>query len=471
MQQLSNEVYTRKTAVVERIVQFGTGNFLRAFVDWLIHEANLQQQQDLGIVIVQSTSGSTSEVINAQDGLYTLVTQGIQNGQQVNYEQVIESVTRSISLQNQYEEYMKLAVSEDLQYVVSNTTEAGIVYEQLPFDAQPSTNFVANVTHFLWKRYETFGADPSKGLIFLPCELIEQNGTALKNGIVSYANAWDLGQSFIDWVTGANTFCNTLVDRIVPGFPKSQYEELTLKLGYEDKLLVAAEPYYIWVIENEEALHSFPLVTNQFEVKLVDDLSYYRERKVKMLNGAHSALTPLAILLDTDTVGQVMEHSKLRPFVQRLLVQEVIPTINGDKEQLMTYQQAILERFENPFIAHYVKSIALNALAKFKTRNIPSLLAYYKQYATLPKHLTTALAAWIYLYQTPEVFSPQDAPEAIEQIKAKPLAGVLSNENLWGIDLTTIPQLEQFVGEAITAFKESQTAQFIAELEEEALGL
>ena len=471
MQQLSNEVYTRKTAVVERIVQFGTGNFLRAFVDWLIHEANLQQQQDLGIVIVQSTSGSTSEVINAQDGLYTLVTQGIQNGKQVNYEQVIESVTRSISLQKQYEEYMKLAVSEDLQYVVSNTTEAGIVYEELPFEQQPSTNFVANVTHFLWKRYETFGGDPSKGLIFLPCELIEQNGTTLKNGIVSYANAWNLGKNFIDWVTSANTFCNTLVDRIVPGFPKSQHEELTLKLGYDDKLLVSAEPYYIWVIENEEALHSFPLVNNKFEVKLVEDLSYYRERKVKMLNGAHSALTPLAILMNIDTVGQVMEHQTLRPFVQRLLVEEVIPTINGDKEQLITYQQAVLERFENPFIAHYVKSIALNAIAKFKTRNIPSLLAYYKQYETLPKHLTTALAAWIYLYQTPAVFSPQDAPEAIEQITAKPLAAVLRNENLWGIDLTTIPQLEQFVGQAIAAFKEHQTAQFIAELEEGVLGL
>lgn len=470
MQQLSNEVYTRKTAVVERIVQFGTGNFLRAFVDWLINEANIQQQQDLGIVIVQSTSGSTSEVINAQDGLYTLVTQGIQNGKQVNYEQVIESVTRSISLQKQYEEYMKLAISEDLQYVVSNTTEAGIVYEELPFDKQPSTNFVANVTHFLWKRYETFGGDPSKGLIFLPCELIEQNGTALKNGIVSYANAWNLEQNFIDWVTSANTFCNTLVDRIVPGFPKSQHEELTMKLGYHDKLFVSAEPYYIWVIENEEALHSFPLVNNKFEVKLVEDLSYYRERKVKMLNGAHSALTPLAILMKIDTVGQVMEHPGLKPFVQRLLAQEVIPTINGDKEQLITYQQAVLERFENPFIAHYVKSIALNAIAKFKTRNIPTLLAYYTQYETLPKHLTTALAAWIYLYQTPAVFSPQDAPEAIEQINANSLEVVLRNENLWGIDLTTIPQLEQFVWQAIAAFKEQQTAQFIAELEEEVLG-
>ncbi|MER2115510.1 MAG: mannitol-1-phosphate 5-dehydrogenase, partial [Solibacillus isronensis] len=172
-----------------------------------------------------------------------------------------------------------------------------------------------------------------------------------------------------------------------------------------------------------------------------------------------------------DTVGQVMKHQTLRPFVQRLLVKEVIPTINGDKEQLITYQQAVLERFENPFIAHYVKSIALNAIAKFKTRDIPSLLAYYKQYETLPKHLTTALAAWIYLYQTPAVFSPQDAPEAIEQITAKPLESILSNENLWGIDLTTIPQLEQFVRHAIAAFKEQQTAQFIAELEEEVMEL
>src|SRR5690606_18058424 len=290
-------------------------------------------------------------------------------------------------------------------------------------------------------------------------------------GIVSYANAWNLGQNFIDWVTNANTFCNTLVDRIVPGFPKTQQEELTLKLGYHDKLLVSAEPYYIWVIENEETLHSFPLANDKFEVKLVEDLSYYRERKVKMLNGAHSALTPLAILMHIDTVGQVMEHQTLRPFVQRLLAEEVIPTINGDKEQLITYQQAVLERFENPFIAHYVKSIALNAIAKFKTRNIPSLLAFYKQYETLPKHLTTALAAWIYLYQTPAVFSPQDAPEEIEQISEKPIEAVLRDENLWGTDLTTIPQLEQFVVQAIEAFKEQKTAQFIAELEEEVLGL
>ena len=466
MTQLSNAVYKRQTAVVERIVQFGTGNFLRAFVDWLVDDLNRSQSLDLGVVIVQSTNGQIAQTINEQDGLYTVVTQGLKNGEEINDAQVIECVTRSIALQTEYEAYLALAASPDLQLVVSNTTEAGIHYATIPYDQQPSTSFVANLTHFLYKRYEAFNGDQTKGLTILPCELIEANGDELKATIIQYAKAWYLPEAFTEWLHEANTFCNTLVDRIVPGFPKDQIEGLTARLGYEDELIVMAEPYYIWVIEAMESLRNvLPFKANVHNVLLVDSLQLYRERKVKVLNGAHTALTPVALLLNVETVSEALAHPVIGEFVEKFIAQEVLPTIDADEASLELYKNDVMERFKNPFIKHYVKSIALNTIAKYKTRNVPALLEYAQKTGELPTRAVTALAAWIYLYKNEQQFTPIDEAATIELLRSQNTRTILQNESLWGADLTVIEGLESFVEQAMQAFEKQQANEWLAALE------
>lgn len=466
MAQLSNTIYKRETAVVERIVQFGTGNFLRAFVDWLVDDLNKSQNLDFGIVIVQSTNGKTAQTINEQDGLYTVVTQGLKNGKQVDETQVIESVTRSIALQTQYEDYLKLATSPDLQIVVSNTTEAGIRYEDVEASQQPSTNFVANLTHFLWARYKAFSGDPTKGLTILPCELIEANGDELKSTIIRYAKAWDLESSFIDWVINANTFCNTLVDRIVPGYPKDQKDALEKRLNYTDQLLVMAEPYYIWVIEATESLRQIlPFEETIHNVLLVDSLQVYRERKVKVLNGAHTALTPIALLLQIETVSEALANPVIETYVEQFISKEVLPTIDADEPALVQYKNDVIERFKNPYIKHYVKSIALNTIAKYKTRNVPTLVEFAGKSTQLPKYSLTALAAWIYLYKTESLFEPTDEVAIIEYIRSHDVQSILQSEQLWGVDLTQMDGATTFVEVAIKSFEQQQAAEWVAALE------
>ena len=466
MTQLSNAVYKRQTAVVERIVQFGTGNFLRAFVDCLVDDLNKSQSLDLGVVIVQSTNGQTAQTINEQEGLYTVVTQGLKNDKEINDAQVIECVTRSIALQSEYEAYLALAASPNLQIIVSNTTEAGIHYVNIPYDQQPSTNFVANLTHFLYRRYEAFNGDQTRGLTILPCELIEANGDELKATIIQYAKAWHLQEAFIEWLHVANTFCNTLVDRIVPGYPKDQIEDLTARLGYEDELVVIAEPYYIWVIEATESLRNvLPFKADIHNVLLVDSLQLYRERKVKVLNGAHTALTPMALLLNVETVSEALAHPVIGEFVENYIVQEVLPTIDADEASLEQYKNDVIERFKNPFIKHYVKSIALNTIAKYKTRNVPALLEYAQETGELPFRAVTALAAWIYLYKNDRLFTPTDEAATIKILRSQDVQSILQNESLWGADLTAIEGLVSFVEQAMQAFEKLQAKEWIAALE------
>lgn len=449
MQQLSERHYTRQTAVVERVIQFGTGNFLRAFVDWLIDDVNKQQQTDIGVVVVQSTNGSTAARMNEQNGLYTVLTQGLQDGERVDAHTVVECVTRSIALQQQYEDYLQLATAEDIRYIVSNTTEAGIRYEELAYEQRAMPNFVANVTQLLYARYRAFSGDRQKGFVFLPCELIEQNGDTLRQVILQYAQAWALPADFVAWVSEANTFCNTLVDRIVPGYPKDA-ATVAETLGYEDCLMVMAEPYYIWVIEGGEVLAKALAFDTRWNVLFVDDLSYYRERKVKVLNGAHTALTPLACIANVATVREAVEHAEISVFLTRLLQREVLPTIDAPQQELTMYMNDVVERFKNPFIDHYVKSIALNAISKFKTRNVPIIVQRAK--TALPVETLTALAAWIYLYRTPEKFEPTDDAATIAFIRTHSIEAILQNVSLWGVNLDDIVGVRSFVTQTIERF-------------------
>lgn len=458
MQHLTKTAHN-KTEYPERVLQFGTGNFLRAFTDWMIHRMNKEAGFNGSVVVVQSTKRGAAETINEQDGLYSLFLQGMLDGKAVRRHEVVESISRALNVHEQFEDYMALAENPDLRFVVSNTTEAGIAFDaEDRVDSRPQTSFPGKLTALLWKRFTFFKGDEAKGLIIIPCELIDQNGAALKEIVRRYASEWQLDPAFINWLDTANTFCNSLVDRIVPGYPKNNKEELGRELGYEDELMTVGEHYHLWAIEGPEWLREeFPAHAAGLNVKIVDDLAPYRSSKVYILNGAHTGLTPVALLSGIETVKETMTKSETKAFVEELIFQEIIPATQLPKEETMSFANKVLDRFANPFVQHYVKSIALNAMPKFKTRNVPVLIKHVETFDEVPERIVLALAAWIHVYKESETDeahiveffrSEWDACDGTEASIRQLAENVLAYEALWEQDLNEISGLT----EAVTRF-------------------
>ena len=465
MKTVNQTVTTRYNTRPEKIVQFGEGNFLRAFADWMVDLANEQGVFEGSVVLCQPISSPVIwEKINKQEGIYTLVMRGVEDGKAQEKTRVITSVSRCLNLVNQYEELKKLARSADVQIVISNTTEAGIAYhagDQLT--DTPPASFPAKVTAFLYERYKAFGADPSKGLLFLPVELIDFNGTHLKELVLRYAREWNLEEEFIQWVDNDNHFTNTLVDRIVTGYPKDQIEQFRQKLGYEDEILVTSELFNLWVIEGKkEWAEKLPIHKTSAHVLWVDDVKPYKMRKVRILNGGHTSTVLAAFLAGHNIVLDFMSDPVFKTYLHTLLYKEVIPTLPLPKEELENFAAAVEERFSNPYIKHKLLDISLNSCAKFTARCLPSLLEYVKQNNTLPQLLTFSLAALIKFYQIEEEnglyfgrrngekYPVKDTPEVLAFFAkvwhtGSPAAiahAVLSNTALWGQDLTLVAGLE-----------------------------
>ncbi|HLR75042.1 MAG TPA: tagaturonate reductase, partial [Virgibacillus sp.] len=297
MQKL-NENVIKKQVYPEKILQFGEGNFMRAFVDWKIDLLNQKTDFNGSVVVVQPIEQGLVNQLNEQDGLYTLYLQGIKNGEAVKEHSVIQSISRGLDLMTDYDEYLKVAENPELRFIFSNTTEAGITYDETDqLTDKPQKTFPGKLTAFLYHRYQIFQGDSNKGFILIPCELIEQNGQKLEEIVLRYAEQWDLGADFINWIHEGNTFCNSLVDRIVPGYPKDTIEEITEELGYRDELVVVGEQYHLWVIEGPEWIQDeFPVDQIGLNVLFVEDLTPYRTMKVRILNGAHTAMTPVYYL-------------------------------------------------------------------------------------------------------------------------------------------------------------------------------
>lgn len=461
----------------EKILQFGEGNFLRAFVDWMIDILNEKTDFNGNVVLVQPLDRGLSDMINAQKGLYTTVLRGVQNGKTVEQYRTINSVSRCL---NPYKaddraEYLKLAESEDLRFIISNTTEAGIAYHSGDnLDDEMQVSFPAKVCSFLYKRYQAFGGDASKGLIVIPCELIDKNGDNLKRIVKQYAQEWNLEEKFVLWLDEACDFCNSLVDRIVPGYPRAEAEALCTKLGYQDNLLDSAEIFHLWVIECHKAFHEDELPFNKAGLNVVwtDDMSFYRTRKVRILNGAHTMSVLAAYQAGLNTVQDcIADKALLYPFMHSGIFEEIIPSMDGSKQELEAYAADVLERFENPYNPHQLLSISLNSVSKFKTRDLPSLLGYYEKQGKLPKRLVFALSALISFYEGTEyegaalkgnrgneTYLIQDGSEVLSffadlykqggtaEEKAQRLAkAVLSNQKWWAQDLSTVPGLENAV--------------------------
>ncbi len=461
----------------EKVMQFGEGNFLRAFADYFIDVANEKAGYNAKAVLVQPIASGLTEIINRQEGLYTLYLRGSEKGQKADYKRVISACSRALNpyAPDGWNAVLALAKSPDLSVIISNTTEAGIVYDSsCKFDDVPPSSFPAKLTRVLHERY-TAGLG---GLVILSCELIDNNGKELLSCVNKYIDQWGLDDGFRDWVNGKNIFCSTLVDRIVPGRirDKNELEALNQANGYEDELIDVGEIFGVWVIEGPAELEDMlPFKKAGLPVHVVPDVTPYKKRKVRILNGAHTGFVPGAYLAGFDIVRDCMHNDTIRGFMNKMLYDEIIPTLPLDKKDLTEFAEAVQDRFNNPFVNHELMSISLNSTSKWRARNMPSLLEYFDAKKSLPPCLTMSLAAYIAFYSSSiqeltdkglvcrrekNSYTVSDDRSVLEFYFARKDYGaeslvhdVLCNKDFWGQDLTCITGLEQKVDEYLNLIR------------------
>ena len=464
-QALNRQTVSNIQIYPERVVQFGGGNFLRAFVDWVIEILNAETDFASGVVLVKATSG-TYDALDKQDGLFHTLLRGIQARELVEESKLITCVNRTLYPYEDFEAYLALARQPEIRFVFSNTTEAGITFVETDNATdEPPSSFPAKLTVFLLERYRYFEGASDKGCIIIPTELIVDNGTKLREIILQYAEKWGIEAGFVDWIKAHNMFCNTLVDRIVTGFPEADAKTISDSLGYDDELLVAGEIYHSWIIEAQATLlDEFPVnqTKTPLNIKIIDDASIYRTIKVRLLNGAHTSIVPIGYLLGIESVRESVEHAGLGQFVQDLLQKEVIPSIDGvDPDELQAFANDVLDRFRNPHIHHRLLAIALNSTSKFKERLLPSLLGYHAKTGQLPSRIVLAFSALIRFYKGEwqgEVIPVKDDAEVMAWFKVQweqaesveaLVTTVLQNDSLWGQGLSLIDGLAEQVTENI----------------------
>lgn len=384
----------------ERVLQFGEGNFLRAFVDYFIDVMNEKAGFNSKVVLCQPIAPGLADMINDQEGLYTLFLRGYENGKKVNQKRVISCVSRCLNPYKNYDEVLACAENPDLRYIACNTTEAGITYDPAcQFTDIPAGSYPAKLTQFLYKRFEKFGKEAGKGFVILSCELIDNNGKELEKCVLQYADQWKLGDEFIQWIKAENIFCSTLVDRIVTGYPRNEASAICEELGYLDNIIDTGEIFGFWVIEGPESLKKeLPFAEAGLPVLITDNHKPYKQRKVRILNGAHTSFVLGAYLAGQDIVRDCMEDEVICGFMNKTIYDEIIPTLTLPKEELMDFAAAVTERFKNPFIDHALLAISLNSTSKWKARVMPSFKGYVEKYGALPKCITASFAFYIAFY-------------------------------------------------------------------------
>ncbi|MBQ7107588.1 MAG: tagaturonate reductase [Clostridia bacterium] len=415
--------YNKPTRPI-KVLQFGEGGFLRGFVDWMLQKLNDADLWNGSVVVAQPIENGLCDMLDAQNCIYTHVIRGAE-GVETSLIDVIDSCVKPYE---DFDAYLKLAENPDLRFIVSNTTEAGITFnEKDKFTDVPPKSFPAKLTILMKKRFD-LGLG---GFVFLPCELIDRNGDNLKKTVLQYAKLWSLGEDFINWVEKENVFCNTLVDRINTGYPKGE----ALDLDYEDKLVNTSEFFHLWVIETDYDLEAeLPFSKAGLNVIVTKDaLERYRTRKVRILNGAHTSMVCYALLSGIETVKECMDNEGMHSFLKDCLFEEIIPTLDLPKEELLDYANSVLTRFANPYIKHYLSAIVLNSVSKFKVRVLPSVLEYKNRFGSYPKNLIFGLSKLIEFYKTG---APNDDADVTEFVKTKSLEEILKNADLWGTDIS-----------------------------------
>lgn len=466
MEKLSSKLFKKKKRPV-KIMQFGEGNFLRAFVDWIIDEMNTKEVFNGSVVVVQPMPFGRCKELKESDGLYTLYLQGLNNGEVVKKHQVISCIDDLVNPFEEYEKYLNYAKSEDLEFIISNTTEAGIALDENDVDfSKTPTSFPGKLLALLEVRYHFFKGDLNKGLEIIPCELIDHNGDTLKDVLVKLASIKGMDKDFLNWLVAANRFYNTLVDRIVPGYPRENAQQLQEELGYLDDNMVVGEVFHLWVIDGPKGLEEkFPAPKAGLNVLYVESIKPYKERKVKILNGSHTCLVPVSYLSNIDTVRETIEDEQLSKFVNEFIFDEVVPTINIPRNEMDAYSKSVLERYANPFVRHELMSIALNSITKYKTRILPTVLQNIKDLHKLPSHSLFSLAALMAFYKG------QRGSESIKLVDdqcfldlfkdlwsqfdgskegcKKIVTRVLGLEEHWEIDLNQIEGMTNFVTDCL----------------------
>ena len=438
-----------------KVIQFGEGNFLRAFVDWIIWKTNQNTDFNAGVVVVQPIDKGMVDVLNEQEGLYHVNLQGLDKGEAVDSVEMVDVINGGLNPYTDFEGYLSLAENPDVRFVISNTTEAGIAFDPTcRLSDKPASSYPGKLTQLLYHRYNHFNGDHSKGLIILPCELIFLNGKELKKCIYQYIELWQLPEGFKMWFEqSCGVYC-TLVDRIVPGYPKDTISQIHERIGYEDKLVVKGEVFHLWVIEAPESVaREFPADKAGLNVLFVESEAPYHDRKVTLLNGPHTVLSPVGYLSGLDTVKECVEDGEVGAFVRKVMYEELMETLDLPKAELQTFADSVTERFLNPYVKHFVTSIMLNSFPKYKTRDLPGLKTYLERKGKLPEGLVLGLAAIITYYKggmrgDVEIV-PNDDPAIIELLRGlwasgdmdKISQGVLGAEFIWGEDLNEISGL------------------------------
>lgn len=433
----------------ETVIQFGEGNFLRGFFDYFLDIMNSEGLYDGKAVVIQPRAGGKCELLNRQNCEYNLYLRGIENSKIKKEHRLIKAISRCIDPYKSFEEYMALADNPDFRFIVSNTTEAGIAFDKnCSFEDKPCISFPGKLTQLLYRRYK----NNMKGFIFLPCELIDNNGDELKKCILEYADLWKLEADFIRWINNENIFANTLVDRIVTGYPDDE----TVDLHSDDKFLDTAEIFHLWVIEGNFE-NEMPLKKSGFNVVWTEDVKPYKKIKVRILNGAHTSLVAGAILSGIATVGEAINDETASAFLNKCMNEEILPTI-GDNEESRSFANSVFDRFANPFIKHKWRSIALNSVSKFSVRVLPTLLEYKKKNGVSPPCLTMALAYLIYFYKNDV---PEDSPEAIEKMKTGSISKILRDDGLWQADVSDMNNIVTEYYEKIKAVGAKEAMKWI----------
>ena len=412
------------------------------------------------VVVVQPIENGMIDMFNGQDCLYHVNLQGLDNGEPVNSLTKIDVISRALNVYTQNDEFMRLAEQPEMRFVISNTTEAGITFDPTcKFTDKPASSYPGKLTQLLYHRYEYFKGDMSKGLIVFPCELIFLNGHKLKECILQYIELWQLGAEFKDWFLHACGVYATLVDRIVPGFPRKEIDEIKAKLGYDDNMVVQGEFFHLWVIEAPASIaNEFPADKAGLNVLFVPSEEPYHERKVTLLNGPHTVLSPVAYLSGINIVRDACQHPVVGKYINKVMCEELMETLNLPKEELQKFAADVLERFVNPFVDHQVTSIMLNSFPKYETRDLPGLKTYLARKGELPKGLVLGLAAIITYYkggvrEDGAEIVPNDAPEIMALLKElwatgdtrKVAEGVLAEESIWKSNLNAVPGLTDLV--------------------------
>ena len=471
----------------EKVLQFGEGNFLRAFVDYFIDVMNEKADFNGKVVLCQPIEQGLSDMINDQEGLYTLFLRGQENGQKVNKKRVISSVSRCLNPYKEYDKFIECVKNPDIRFIVSNTTEAGIAYDPAcKLDDKPASSFPGKLTQLLYERFQ----NKLPGFIILSCELIDRNGDELLKCVKKYIEQWGLSEEFLSFVENENVFCSTLVDRIVPGYPRAEAESICEELGYKDNLIDTAEVFGAWVIEGPASIEDeFPAKKAELPIIVVDNVDPYKKRKVRILNGAHTSMIMGAFLAGQDIVRDCMKDEVIKGYMNKALYSEIIPVLKGlEKKDLEDFAAAVSDRFANPFIDHELLSISLNSCSKWKARVMPTVLEYFEQKKELPKVLTFSFAAFLEFYH--QGFEKRDGALvakrgdkeflikddewvldeflSLKDADAKTLAKtVIENEKMWGSALKDLTGFEDKVTEDLLLIREKGMYEAMKEVQGE----